>query len=72
MKTVKETIEWRLIAVVLTFTITYLWTGKLLEATGLTLILNLTKTIAYYLWRKYKLGHHKVLIKKILRDDKAK
>ena len=57
MQTIKETIEWRLIAIVITFTITYLWTGKLIEATGLTIALNLTKTLAYYIWRKVKLGH---------------
>jgi uncharacterized membrane protein len=57
METIKETIEWRLIAVFITFLITYLWTGKLIEATGLTLALNLTKTLAFYLWRKIKKGH---------------
>jgi len=29
---IRETIEWRSLAIVLTFLITYLWTGKLLEA----------------------------------------
>lgn len=57
METVKETIEWRLIAVIITFLITYLWTGKVLEATGLTIALNAVKTLAFYLYRKIKKGH---------------
>lgn len=63
MNTVKETIEWRVIAFAITLLITYLWTGKLLEATGLTIALNATKTVAYYLWRKYKKGHIKSLFR---------
>jgi uncharacterized membrane protein len=57
MNTVKETIEWRVIAFVITFIITYIWTGKLLEASGLAIALNVSKTVAFYLWRKYKKGH---------------
>jgi uncharacterized membrane protein len=60
MQTVKETIEWRIIAIFITFIITYLWTGKVIEATGLTIALNLTKTICFYLWRKIKQGHFRL------------
>jgi uncharacterized membrane protein len=65
MNTVKETIEWRLIAFAITFIITYLWTGKLLEASGLAIALNLSKTVAFYLWRKFKKGHVRKLWRKI-------
>lgn len=53
---IKETIEWRLIALVITFIITYTWTGKIIEASGLTISLNLAKTLAFYMWRKFKQG----------------
>jgi uncharacterized membrane protein len=69
MQTIKETIEWRLIAIAITFVITYLWIGKLIEATGLTIALNLAKTIIYYIWRKIKLGHMNSTINLI--KDKA-
>ena len=56
MQTAKETIEWRIIAIIITFIITYAWTGKLIEAASLTIVLNLTKSLVYYFWRKIKLG----------------
>ncbi len=65
MNTVKETLEWRLIAFTITLAITFFWTGKLLEATGLAILLNVSKTLAYYLWRKYKKGHIKLIIRKL-------
>ena len=65
MNTVKETLEWRVIAFIITLVITYLWTGKLIEATGLAILLNVAKTVAYYLWRKYKKGHAKLLLRKL-------
>ena len=64
MNIIRETIEWRIIAFAITFIITYLWTGKLLEASGLTIALNVTKTVAFYLWRKLRQGHTKELSKK--------
>ena len=60
METIKETIQWRVIAFILTFLITFLWTGKLLEATGLAILLNVVKTVAFYLWLKVKKGHIKL------------
>ena len=62
--TVRETIEWRALAFVITLLVTYLWTGKLLEATGLTIVLNTTKTVAYYLYLKFKKGHFKLPVDK--------
>lgn len=54
MSNLRATFEWRVIATLLTFLITYIWTGKFLEATGLTIALNLSKTIAFYFWNKYR------------------
>jgi uncharacterized membrane protein len=65
MRTIRETIEWRAIAFAITFFITYLWTGKLLEASGLTIALNLSKTVAFYIWSKYRKGHIKELAGKL-------
>lgn len=57
MSTIRETIEWRIIAVTITFIITFIWTGKILEAGGLTIVLNAVKTVVYYLYLKVKKGH---------------
>lgn len=65
MKTIRETIEWRVIAFAITLVITYFWTGKLMEATGLAILLNASKTVAYYLYLKYKKGHIGELLRKL-------
>ena len=57
MQTVKKTIKWIIIAIIITFIVTYAWTGKLIEAASLTIVIYLTKLLAYYFWRKIKLGH---------------
>ena len=72
MKTVRETIEWRIIAFAITFIITYLWTGKILEAGGLTIALNVSKTVAFYIWSKFKKGHIKELAGRLSKDARKK
>ena len=54
MRLFYETIEWRLIAIVITFVITYIWTGKILESTAFALILQGIKAIVFYFWLKYR------------------
>ena len=50
----KNTIQWRFIAVALTFLITYLWTGKIMTSLGLGITLNVVKTVAFYFWLKWR------------------
>lgn len=54
MNILKETIEWRIIATLIAFLVTYLWTGEIIKATGLTFVLAISKSAGYYTWRKIK------------------
>jgi len=54
MKILRETIEWRLIATSIAFLVTYFWTGEVIKATSLTIVLAISKTAGYYTWRKLK------------------
>lgn len=53
-KYLKYTLEWRVIATVVDFTVIYLWTGELKQATGLALILVILKSTLFYFWRKHR------------------
>ncbi|MDX1607673.1 MAG: sulfate adenylyltransferase [Candidatus Spechtbacterales bacterium] len=53
MKLFAETIQWRIIAILLTLGVTYFWTGSVVEATGFTAVLELVKMTSYYLWRRF-------------------
>ena len=48
-----KTISFRAIAFLITFTIVYLWTGEFTTSVSLTVILNVTKAIAYYLHERF-------------------
>ena len=53
-KFVRETLEWRVIATVTDFTVIYLWTGEIKQATGLALILVVVKSTFFYFWRRFR------------------
>jgi uncharacterized membrane protein len=52
----KETFEWRAIALVLDFLVVWLLTGQLGLAAGFTAVDFVVKTIAFYVWRWAKHG----------------
>lgn len=66
----KETIKWRIIAVCITFTITYLWTGSIRDATPLTITLESAKTIGFYLWRKIENRRIRIKIENEIKNNK--
>ena len=53
-KYLRYTLEWRVIATATDFTVIYLVTGKLKEATSLAIILVVLKSTFFYFWRRYR------------------
>lgn len=53
-KFLRYTLEWRVIATFTDFTVIYLWTGKIKEATGLAITLVILKSTLFYFWRRYR------------------
>ena len=53
-KFLRYTLEWRVIATITDFTIIYLWTGKIREATGVAIILVIIKSTLFYFWRRHR------------------
>lgn len=54
MRLFYETIEWRIIAIIITFAVTYIWTGKVLESGVFALVLQGIKAVVFYFWLKYR------------------
>lgn len=52
-----KVISWRLVSIVLTYLVTYLYTGDLKSATGFTILLHIVLTLGNYcfeiLWKKH-------------------
>ena len=56
-----KSITWRIIAVRTTFTIVYLFTGSIFQASGITIVGMIVSTIEYYfherIWNKIAWGY---------------
>lgn len=52
MSALRATLEWRFLAVVIDFAVTFAWTGELWAATGLTVVLLVVKSVIFYGWMK--------------------
>ena len=50
MGIVEKVLVWRLISIVLTLGITYAWTGNLLSASGMTIVLQVVLLLAHALF----------------------
>lgn len=53
-KYLRYTLEWRVIATATDFTVIYLWTGEIRQATGLAIALVLLKSTFFYFWRRWR------------------
>lgn len=51
-RTLAKTLSWRIFAILITFSILYVYTDKILESTTLTFLINGIKTVAYFLHEK--------------------
>jgi uncharacterized membrane protein len=55
-----KTITWRIVAIISSFVITYLFLGDILQSVSLTILLNVTAVILYYfherVWNSVKWG----------------
>lgn len=48
-----KTASWRVFAIIITFVIIYLYSGKPLESTVLTVVINGTKTLCFFLHERF-------------------
>ena len=55
-----KTVLYRIVSVIIAFTVGYLWTGKLLRSIYLTIFIELVQTINYFIyeniWEQIKWG----------------
>lgn len=52
-KYLRLTLEWRVIATVTDFSVIYLWTGQIKQATTIAIVLVIIKSTFFYFWRSY-------------------
>lgn len=65
-RSLTKTIVWRIIATLITFAVTYLFTGEMREATTITLVIAVVLMIGYYInervWDKLEWGRKKTVV----------
>ena len=68
MDIVKKVLVWRILSIILTLCVTYIWTGNLLSASGMTLALHFILFISHGLFEYWWLN---LKVRKILGPEKT-